>query len=239
MIKKIHNTHSRQKICAICEITQKYGWLTLLQGESGFGKTFGLKYFALKNNNVYLTEAISTDNKRPMKIWTRVAIQVLGEDFFYKNCAKAKFAELIDFLVAGLNAKPERSIVILDEGGFLNHANLRHLKSLVDRTKQTTGYILSGPEYFVENVKTWIAEKVPQMKELETRIDLIATIAAPAYEEKVNICVAEGLNLKDAKIIAKKSGELRSLFRNIINHKMGISSRYEFEWEKEAQSTQE
>lgn len=241
MKKKVHQTKNLQKIQKICKLTQQYCWLTLLQGESGYGKTFGLKYFALTRGDVYVVDGNSTDNKNPIGLWKRLAIQVLGEDFFSRNCPDATLAEVMEYLVAGLNSKSEPSLVILDEGGFLSLPNLKHMRSLVDRTKSTTGFILSGPEYFIDKVNKMIEESKKENKggkkkinegvnEVQTRIDIIVTLLAPNYREKCKICASEEIDEKKAIEIAKKSAEFRSLFRNINLSKVGINSRYEHEW---------
>jgi hypothetical protein len=53
-------------------------------------------------------------------------------------------------------------------------------------------------------------------------------VQSPTYQEKLKICKAEGITvIKKANEIAKKSHDLRSLFRNVNYHKIGIPSRYE------------
>ena len=230
MAKNVYDTINLQKVMKICQLTVTHQWLTLLQGESGFGKTLGFKYFALKNKNVFLVQVEAADKRNYIGPWQRLAIQVLGEEFYYKNCEHVKFAHLIDFIIAGLNASPERKLVVIDEGGSLGEAMLRQFRNLTDRTRKTTGWILGGPNYFVDNLNGWIKQKVQGMAELETRIDCICSLMPPDDDDKKFICAQEGVEESAIPGIVKKSTNFRTLFREINNYKNNIPSRYENEW---------
>ena len=108
---------------------------------------------------------------------------------------------------------------------------LRHFRSLADRTKMSTGFIFSGPEYFIKKLKSWIKDEVEGMKELDTRIDLFVKLSAPTYKEKKYVCVKEGV-IEPNKIreICSNSQNFRDLFREIDFYKKGIQGRNQWEW---------
>lgn len=231
MSNKVYNTANLQKMIKVCELARDNHWLSIVEGESGYGKSFTYSYFQEKNEeSVYLIEMVATDKRKESSIWRRLLLMVLGEDFYYSKCEKASFEELTNYLVFGLTTK-KNSLVIIDEGGFLSIQNLRYFRSLVDRTRDTTGYVISGPGYFVKKLNEWIAENKEGIQELETRIDLIITLTAPTYKEKMFICEKEGVEGKaNADAIAKKSSNYRALFREIDFYRKDVKSRYVSEW---------
>jgi hypothetical protein len=110
---------------------------------------------------------------------------------------------------------------------------LRNFRSLADRTKKSTGYIISGPDYFIKNLKRWIKDDVPGMKELDTRIDLYVRLTAPEHSEKKFVCEREGIS-DPSKIreICTRVDNFRDLFREIDFYHKGIEGRNEWEWVK-------
>lgn len=211
-------------------MVQKNHWVAVIEGESGYGKTFSYRYINQKFQNVFYVEMTSTDRQSYTSIWKRLALKVLGDEVYNKNCRDVSLATLTDYIVFGLNSK-ENNICILDEGGALSMASLRYFRSLADRTKFSTGYILSGPGYFVKRLNTFIKDQIDGAAELETRIDLIVTLQAPSTKEKQFICSKEGIEKAETvSAIIKKAQNFRSLFREIEFHKVGIQSRYVSEW---------
>jgi len=117
----------------------------------------------------------------------RILIQ-LAQD----NNLKRSFLDLEDLanqLVSHLNTRKGPNLMILDEAGFLNFNMLRHFRSLAGRTKKTTGYVISGSNYFIKSLKSWIADEISGMKELDTRIDLYVKLLPPSYKEKKFVCL--------------------------------------------------
>jgi hypothetical protein len=82
-------------------------------------------------------------------------------------------------------------------------------------------------------LNTFIKEAIPGMAELESRIDCIASLLSPDYDDKKFICVQEGVKESAIVNIVNKSSNFRTLFREINNHKNDIPSRYESEWDQQ------
>jgi hypothetical protein len=225
---KVYNLRNFQTIYNACKLAQDHKMVVLIEGASGLGKSFAFDYYALKNSNVYKDELQSADS--PRHPWERLLVKV-QEDNFIKG--RYDLAELSTELVSSLNIKENPNLVILDEAGFLNFRMLRHFRSLRDRTKRSTGYIISGPDYFIDNLKTWIKNKVPGMNELDTRIDIFVKLAVPDHKEKKFVCKKEGI-VDPTKIreISSRVDNFRDLFREISFYHQGIEGRNEWEWEK-------
>lgn len=229
---KVYNFKNSQTILNACKMALEYKMVVLVEGASGLGKTFAFDYFKKKhmNANVFVDELRSTDRaKHP---WVRLLTK-LAQDNDKKGFRAFDLDELGNQLVARLNTTGCSNLVVLDEAGFLNFAMLRHFRSLANRTKKSTGYIISGPDYFIKNLKKWVKDEVEGMKELDTRIDLFVKLTAPDYEEKKFVCNSEGIrDVAKVREICSRVDNFRELFREIDFYHRGIEGRNEWEWEK-------
>ena len=93
---------------------------------------------------------------------------------------------------------------------------LRNFRQLVDKTRKSTGYLISGPEYFRDNVKTWIDHGIQGMSELESSIDYEVTLKSPVYDEKKYACTEEGIS--DIEIINKIAKRADNFAVRLFHH---------------------
>src|SRR5438105_3895927 len=103
--RNIYTTYNYEQTIELCEVTQANHYLTLLQGESGFGKTFAALVYQLSHQNVYVVELEESDKNRFTNMWRRLALQVLGDELYNKYCKDASFEEITNYLIYGLNSK--------------------------------------------------------------------------------------------------------------------------------------
>lgn len=231
---KVYNFQNSQTVLRACKMALENKMVVLVEGASGLGKTFAFDYFKKKNPNanVFVDELRSTDRaKHP---WERILTKLTQDNSYRRKGIRTyDLDDLSSQLVSRLNAAGAPNLVILDEAGFLNFQMLRHFRSLANRTKKSTGYIISGPDYFIKNLKQWVTDQVPGMKELDTRIDLFVKLTAPDYKEKKFVCESEGIaNVAKTREISSKVDNFRDLFREIDFYHKGIEGRNEWEWEK-------
>lgn len=225
---KVYNFANLQKIKIAAELTIENKFLTIVLGGPGLGKTFSLNYLLRKTENTFLIEVTPQDKRAYVEPWRRLARQVVGEEIYHSKCARLNFSDLIDFIIIALNSKKTNSLVLIDEAGSMSYPVLRNFRSMVDRTRKSTGYMISGPEYFRDNLNTWIEAKIQGMNELESRIDFEVTLNLPTLKEKKFVCINEGItDTEIIKSIAARSNNFRSLFREIYLHKKGIKSRFD------------
>lgn len=226
---KVYNLKNFQTVYNACKLAHDQKMVVLIEGASGLGKSFAFEYYERKNQNVFVDELRGTDSERHP--WERLLIKV-KEDNFKKRLYDMD--ELSNELVSSLNIKENANLVVLDEAGFLRPKMLKKFRSLVDRTKKTTGYVISGPDYFIKNLKTWIKNEVEGMRELDTRIDIFVKLTLPDYKEKHFICKNEGIDdPTKAREISSRVDNFRDLFREIKFYHNGIEGRNEWEWEKQ------
>jgi hypothetical protein len=226
---KVYDFINFQDVKDACQLTLEHKFLTLLLGGPGLGKTFSMHYLRKKIENTFLIDIRPQDKKAFVNPWKRLARQVLGDEIYDSKCKKLDFSDLTDYIVHGLNSRQASNLVFIDEAGSIGFPVLRNFRSMVDRTRSSTGYIISGPEYFNDNLKTWAEEeKIQGMNELQSRVDYKLTLVKPPFEDKEYACMQEGITDKvTIRKIAARSDNFRTLFREIYFHKHGIKSQFD------------
>jgi hypothetical protein len=114
-----------------------------------------MNYLRRRNENTFFISIAAKDNRAYVDPWRRLALQVVGEETYYSKCVDLSYGDLIEYLVFGLNSRGTDNLVLVDEAGAMSFPMLRNFRNLVDLTRSSTGYLISGPEYFRDNINIW------------------------------------------------------------------------------------
>ena len=180
-------------------------------GPSGSGKTTGFSSFQDKYpENVYVVNARKSMNARLFysSITNSIADESYNPSLPLYFCLK-KAANV--FLEDSSN-----KLLIIDEAGKFSPAMLEYLHEFREMTRETTGIILGGVEYFQTNLMMWNIKNKPGMPEVYSRISAWQTLNKPQYNEVVALIQAYGI--KDSSFEKSNKGvENFRILQNRIN----------------------
>ncbi|WP_293304258.1 ATP-binding protein, partial [Pedobacter sp. UBA5917] len=111
-------------------------------GDTGFGKSTALEYYANQHQNVYY---MNIEISMSPKVFLNALLGVLG----FKNIHTEKNSyNLIRSIVYFLKNTPGKHLIIIDECGKLSNNVLLHLHDLRNAISGVAGVIFSGPHFF-------------------------------------------------------------------------------------------
>jgi DNA transposition AAA+ family ATPase len=147
-------------------------------GDSGYGKTKSLQYFAAKKRNVYY---LVVEKSMTSKRFYVELLNVLG---FTNSFRGSDLNNLIKSISFHLSQSKQSNLLIIDEAGKFNANQLLFLHEIRDSTKNNTGIVLSGPPYFNKNIEDWKLAGREGIPELYRRIQAWIQIQEPSMKEK-------------------------------------------------------
>jgi hypothetical protein len=107
-------------------------------------------------------------------------------------------------------------LLIIDEAGKFLPAMLEYLHEFREMTRETTGIILGGVEYFQTNLMMWNIKNKLGMPEVYSRISAWQTLNKPQYNEVV--ALIQAYSIKDSSFERSNKGvENFRILQNRIN----------------------
>lgn len=210
-------TKNFQIVQNTCQMAVDYNRFVGLTGDAGYGKSIALKYYASKNPNVFVVTASASMLSKIF--WAAVldklgaANKVRGAEFDY---AHRSLYHIIDTISQKLN-KLDRPLLIIDEAGKITPRMLLDVHTLRDATR--CGIILSGPDYFRDNLEKWATRRKPGVAEFYSRINTWVELKKPTLFELKKICESRGVT--DPEVMSSLiygCGDFRSLTNKITQY---------------------
>lgn len=194
-----------ERVCDDSFINSK---MTAIIGYPGAGKTTALTEYSNKSSNIYY---IVVEPSMTPKMFYQKVLYELGDT---NNNKDLPLNYAINKAAVILNETSENKLLIIDEAGKFTQRMLIHLHELRDKTRESTGIVLAGPEYFEENLKKMSAKGVIGMPELESRINQWQKLVKPTKTEIKAIC--KEYKVDDAEFVNRMMKEMKD-FRRLHN----------------------
>lgn len=206
---KILSTINFNIIQELCSESLEKSKMIALIGEPGFGKTVGLRYFISKNtkNCIYLVVRKSMKTKD-------FYLELLSAIGYNGEAKNLSLYVILNLIITKINSHRNKLILIIDEAGKFTPGQLEYIHELRDRTENNMGIILSGPQYFYDNLYEWVDKKVVGIPEVFRRIQSISSLYPPSFNEIKAFCFEYEIN--DLKFIRAKFKD-SSNFAELIN----------------------
>ncbi len=210
---RMANTANSNTVKSICGDAQRNALFIAIAGFSGAGKTAALKLYTDKNPQSYYVLCNLLMGK---KHFLRSIQQAIGID------VEGSLISQLDAIIEQLRGQDE-PLLILDDGGKLNDANMKLIQLIYDELEGSCGIVLAGTEDMKHYIDKMAAKGKIGFPELKRRICYWQRMYEPSHQ-----AVNEILSLNDAKIAdqatlnyimkhcAKNYGSLRN---SIINAK--------------------
>ena len=192
----------------LCHRAQENSEMIGLIGRTGLGKTIALEYYAKNNKNT-------------IYVWVRKSMTIRE---FYINVLNAvgyeirsrkvlSIFEIMNIIALRINSYSGKKLLIVDEAGKFKPGQLEFIHELRDLTKHSLGIVLSGPNYFHDNLMKWKKSNVVGIPELEGRISSYVWLENPTREEIRSFCRYYGI--KKEKIINRSFYSITT-FRDLM-----------------------
>ncbi|WP_294670042.1 ATP-binding protein [uncultured Fluviicola sp.] len=177
MNKKILATSNYNTIQNLCDYTRSNTKMIAIIGYTGAGKTTAFEEYLENNEDVYYM-VIKTS--MTMKEFYSSLLNTLGIE---GRVMGSTLHSLINQASHKLNYGGTKKLLIFDEAGKSKPKFFEYLHELRDNTKDTTGIIIAGPEYFHEYMKKWKTRGIPGIPEFYRRINHWEFLSEPTKEE--------------------------------------------------------
>ncbi|MBX2969440.1 MAG: ATP-binding protein [Cyclobacteriaceae bacterium] len=220
--EKVLQTYNFKRVQSACRVTINERLMTLITGETGFGKTTALNHFRCEHPNVFMvTVHASMGSSRTF--WHSVLQELPGALTNEKHdpLIHSNLFGIIRKIAAYLNARPG-SLLILDQANKFSYRGLEYLHELRDLTMNSCAIILSAPAYFKTNLETWTKKNKPGVPELTRRINHYEELLPPTTAEVKAFCKHYGLDDEETwrtLVGAKNFGTLTNKIREILRTK--------------------
>jgi DNA transposition AAA+ family ATPase len=180
---KIVETGNFRTVQIMCKHVARWHQMCGLTGFPGAGKTTALKSYYRSNPHVYYVECKSYMNNRQ---FFRSISNELGV-----NC-EGSLCDMLESIVTAFKKK-ESPLLIIDEAGKLSHRQILVLHDLRNATDSNLGIILSGCEYFRENLEKGVKREKTGIPEFYGRISSWQILSAPSKAETKAIFESNGI----------------------------------------------
>jgi DNA transposition AAA+ family ATPase len=202
---KLVGTGNFNTIQTMCKYVSRWHQMCGLTGFTGAGKTTALKHYYRSTPNVYYVECKSYMNNRQ---FFKSILNELGI-----NC-EGSFCEMIERIAAEFKTK-ESPLLIIDEAGKLSHRQILVLHDLRNATDNNLGIILSGCDYFRENLEKGVKKDKTGIPEFYGRISSWQNLSAPSKAETRAIFESNGLCYDD--LGQKRYENFREIYSVIVS----------------------
>src|SRR5690606_25691395 len=112
------------------------------------------KHFVECNNNVFYTELGESVNSREM--YRRILVSITGKDIRSNDSV----AVLIWKIEKELINKSTKSLIVIDEAGKIENKRVKYFHELRNLTQYKCGIIICGPNYFEDEIISWVNNNV-------------------------------------------------------------------------------
>jgi DNA transposition AAA+ family ATPase len=157
---KLRETIPHQMITKVCQDARDNCRMLAVSGYTGAGKTTTLKRQEAKMPGTYYVLATALMNQ----------VQLLTE--ICRACGVeggGNKMEMIGAIIKALNSAPD-ALLIIDDAGKLNDANMRLIQIIYDRTEGACGIVLAGTEYLKKHIEKRARVDAMGFRELKRRI---------------------------------------------------------------------
>lgn len=180
----------------VCRRTMDETEMTGLIGYPGAGKTTGLRYYQLSNDNVVYLQLGKSMNDKEFYMEMLSALGYEGDGL------GVTLHGLINLVVNKVQSVEDKFLIIIDEAGKFKPGQLEYIHELRDKTQEKMGIVLAGPEYFYDNLYRWKQKRVVGIPEIFRRISTFETLKPPTRNEIKTICRHYGIT--DHKILKNR-----------------------------------
>lgn len=187
MSKYIVATSNFNTIKEICQEAQNNAKMISIVGYPGAGKTTALEYYSSQNELCYY---LRVEPSMSAKNFYNRILNVMGVE---GKDIGTTLHDMINDISYRLNYNMNRKLIIIDEAGKFKSKLLEYLHELRDKTQNTTGIILAGPDYFHDNMLKWKNKGIIGVPELYRRINHWEYLSEPKISEARAICKIVGL----------------------------------------------
>lgn len=205
---KLLGTPNYNTIQNLCKDAQESSKMMALIGYPGAGKTTGFESYMEKSSNVFLIQVTASMNA---KNFYRELASTIGCEINYQ----IDLYTLIKNICDELEATHDKKLLIIDEAGKFQPKFLEYIHELRDKTKLTTGIVISGPEYFKHHVDEWVNKRIVGMEEFKRRVSHWEFLNPLKKSEIKNFINAYGITdplfIKEACLICKDYGAVEDM----------------------------
>ena len=175
-LKKYHN---------VCHYALQQHTINVILGETGYGKTISRQALLQRNkdNIVYVNVEKSTT---PRTFYSNIFNTISNE----KYDPKLPLNILIKRVANQFVSKKSDMLLLVDEVTKFDHNFFEHLQDFWELSKQNTGIVLSGCNYFNAKFNKWNKVSKNGMPEFYSRIDNWVLLDPPTKNEISSIIKA-------------------------------------------------
>jgi len=161
-------------------------------GAPGFGKTTAIESFQRRfHDNAVIIKA---QKSMTAKIFFSSILNSLGDEN-YSPSMPLYFC--IRKAASYFNNETYNKLLIVDEAGKFKPPMLEYMHEFRDLTKDSTGIILTGVEYFRNNMNNWVEQNITGIPEIFSRINSWQQLKPPTTREIFAIIQAYGIEDRD------------------------------------------
>jgi DNA transposition AAA+ family ATPase len=190
-----------------------------LVGDSGWGKSFAAKWYAVANRkaNVFYLECAEYWNKRMflMKLMAQMG----------RNGYGLTTAELMETIVREMR-RMEKPVVLMDEIDKLPDAVLKFFITFYNELNKTCGFVWVSTDAIKKRIRKGMDKNTSGFQELFSRIGATyISLNKPSADEIKEICIVNGITDPEAITIAcnevkELNGDLRRVDRILLKSKV-------------------
>lgn len=215
-LELVLDTNVLKTITENCQDALEYHRMISFIGDSGFGKTKSLQYFAARKRNVYY---LVVEKSMTSKRFYVELLKVLG---FTNSFRGSELNSLIKSISFHLCQSKLPNLLIVDEAGKFSASQLLFLHEIRDNTKSNTGIVLSGPPYFNKNMDDWRLAGREGIPELYRRIQAWIPLREPTIKEKRAYCTEFGILNDLADELVDESRDFGTLDNKILEVRIAV-----------------
>lgn len=204
----VETTNFETIYCRCDEARNKKSLIALI-GYAGAGKTATIRNYYENNPDTYLVTCAKNMRTKQFlsEILKSLGVSYLASDF-----------EMTKTIIEELNKK-QAPLLIIDEASKLSSTHLMYIQDIWDGIEPNCGLILAGVDYLLTNVKKQAEKNKIGMPEFYSRVSMWQYLSPPTKEEIKSICIANGIEDKNALQAICKLKNFREVKHAIKNLK--------------------
>ena len=199
---KTENFNTVQTLCA--DAANRHMMFGLI-GFTGAGKTTALNQYYLSTPNVYYVECKNIMNRKQFfaSILTELGVSVAGTVY-----------DMVTRIIDEFNSK-KNPVLIIDEAGKLSHTLILDIHDLRNATQNNLGIILSGCEYFKDNLETAVKRDKQGIPEFYSRVVSWQILTKPSRREVSAIFEVNGVD--ETELSKQRFSNFREVYNAYSN----------------------
>lgn len=222
IILRTANFQAIQNVCSDAYLNKK---MIAINGEPGYGKTLALEYFKNTNRNCFMITV------KPSMTAKTFWLEILQSIYAIEGNTEATEYRPLYFILRRISDSLNRlnnSILIIDEAGKLDERQLAYLHEVRDETKDSSGIVLAGPNYWKVTMQKWLKKNRKGIPEIWRRINYWSELQPPTYFEVKKFCEAYDITdpetIKTLQIRNRNFGGLMNEITELISTKNKVQS---------------